>query len=412
MRVVLAPVGSRGDVQPMVALGQELVRANHTVTFCAADTFRDLAEAAGLRFVRGAADIRSIIDSVGERAGNPFTFLRLARRGLGESFEMVDAACQDADVLVGTPLSVACATIAEERRLPLLWACYFPASFPTAELPTPFYSGHARSVWFNRASWSATRLACNLSVRGLINRERARRRLPPIDDIFGHAIKAGPYLLAFDSELAPPVGDATASAYVTGYWFLESTEPLSAEVEAFLSQGERPVYVGFGSMPSDDPAKLTRTIVEAVEIVGCRALVSAGWAGLGQGLASPRLLTIGPVNHSLLLPRMEAVVHHGGAGTVAATARAGVPQIVAPHIFDQFYWSRRVHRMGLGPPPLPVRFTARQLADALLQARASRSMRERAREVGDRLQHETGTRRAVEIIEQVAGKWRRPVGRA
>jgi UDP:flavonoid glycosyltransferase YjiC (YdhE family) len=173
-------------------------------------------------------------------------------------------------------------------------------------------------------------------------------------------------------------------------------------VQTFLSDGEPPVYIGFGSMPSDDPERQTRVLADAVEIAGCRALVSAGWAGLGQGLTSPSMLTIGPVNHSLLFPRMAAVVHHGGAGTVAAAARAGVPQVVAPHIFDQFYWSRRVHEVGLGPPPLPVCFTARQLADALREALASSAIRERARGFGERLGRERGTKRAVEIIERVA----------
>jgi vancomycin aglycone glucosyltransferase len=386
----------------MAALGQELLAAGHRVTFCAPENFRDLAQGVGLRFVKGAADVQTIVQSLGERAGNPVTFLRVARQGLDESYERLDEACQDVDVLVGTPLSVACATIAEQRRLPLLWACYFPASFPTSELPTPLYSGHARRVWFNEVSWWATRVMCNLSVLDLINRQRARRKLAPIRDVFAHEGAAGPYLLAFDAELAPPIRDATVTTHPTGFWFLESNEPLPAPVEAFLSDGEPPVYIGFGSMPSDDPAGQTRILADAVEIAGCRALLSAGWAGLGQGLTSPRMLTIGPVNHSLLLPRMAAVVHHGGAGTVAAAARAGVPQIVAPHIFDQFYWSRRVHEVGLGPPPLPVRFTARQLADALVETLASRAMQERAREVGERLRRERGTRRAAEIIERVA----------
>ena len=146
------------------------------------------------------------------------------------------------------------------------------------------------------------------------------------------------------------------------------------------------MYVGFGSMTDPDPGATTRALLEALSQIGCRALISRGWAGLADGPLPEGVLAIGPVSHATLFPRLAAVVHHGGAGTTTTAARAGVPQIVVPHIFDQFYWARRVAELGLGPPaPRRSRLTAQPLAESLAATLDNEVLLERARELGERL---------------------------
>src|SRR5207248_1968448 len=128
----------------------------------------------------------------------------------------------------------------------------------------------------------------------------------------------------------------------TGSWQLDDTRPLDPGLEQFLGAGETPVYIGFGSMVDPDPEGTNAIIAEAIERVGCRAIVSSGWAGLGQREPHPRIHVIGPTPHAALFPRVAAVVHHGGAGTTHAAALAGVPQVIVPHLLDQFGWAHRI----------------------------------------------------------------------
>jgi len=405
MRVVLAPVGSRGDVQPMVALGQRLEGAGHDVTMVVAENFRPLVEGVGLSYVRGGGDVEAIVRSeVQGRLGNPFVFLNVVRGLIDEQFAALEAACEGADVLVGTLLQVAAPSVAERLAIPLLFASYFPASSPTAELPPALSNLAGGPAWLNRAAWTAQTFLVNHTLRGPVNRHRARLGLPQVDDLQRHAVERSGLLLATDAQLGPAPTDWTFKHHDTGFWYLDSPEPLPDDVEAFLAAGDPPVYIGFGSMPSVDPTGQTEVIAEACAALGCRALVSAGWANLGGGVTSSRIKTIGPVNHRLLFERVAAVVHHGGAGTTAATARAGVPQVVVPHIVDQFYWASRVEALGLGPPPIPTAFRSTALVRALRAALEDARMKSRAERMAERLRAYSGTDRAVAVLERtVAG---------
>jgi UDP:flavonoid glycosyltransferase YjiC (YdhE family) len=225
--------------------------------------------------------------------------------------------------------------------------------------------------------------------------------MPPITDIHDHVATASMAILATDAELAPPPAEWRSRVRVTGFWFLDSPEPLPADLEAFLDAGDPPVYVGFGSMPNDDPALRTEIIAEACATVSCRAVVGAGWGGLGGGRKGSHVHAVGAVNHRLLFDRVAAVVHHGGAGTTAAAARAGVPQILVPHIFDQFYWAGRVEALGLGPAPLRKRFATAELAAALRAVLGDPSMKDRSERMGHRLRKYSGADQAVALLERV-----------
>jgi UDP:flavonoid glycosyltransferase YjiC (YdhE family) len=163
-------------------------------------------------------------------------------------------------------------------------------------------------------------------------------------------------------------------------------EPLPPKLEAFLEAGPPPVYLGFGSMTDPDPARTTRCLLQALERAGLRAVVSEGWAGLGGGALPEGVLAIGPVSHAALFRRVAAVVHHGGAGTTTTAARAGAPQILVPHVLDQFWWARRVAELGLGPPGIPRRrMNAERLCEALRSLADNDLLAERAAAFGERL---------------------------
>jgi vancomycin aglycone glucosyltransferase len=161
----------------------------------------------------------------------------------------------------------------------------------------------------------------------------------------------------------------------TGAWILPGPQALPPELEAFLEAGEPPVYLGFGSMPAAE--SMSRTVVEAARAVGRRVVLSRGWAELGLTDSKPDCIAIGDVNHQVLFPRVAVAVHHGGAGTTAAAALAGIPQVTVPLFGDQFYWSRRVRDMGVGSSApagdLTAEVLARCLQDALAPSAAQRA---------------------------------------
>jgi vancomycin aglycone glucosyltransferase len=162
--------------------------------------------------------------------------------------------------------------------------------------------------------------------------------------------------------------------------------PLPEKLERYLAAGPAPVFLGFGSMADPDPAATTRRLLEAIEALGCRALISHGWAGLGEVPLPEHVMALGDVSHARLFPRVAAVVHHGGAGTTHSAARAGVPQVVIPHMLDQFYFARRVHELGVGPPAIPrKRLTVARLVETLRATLDNEQLAHRAAQLGSEL---------------------------
>ncbi|GAB4098196.1 glycosyltransferase [Sinomonas halotolerans] len=178
---------------------------------------------------------------------------------------------------------------------------------------------------------------------------------------------------------------------------------LPERVEAFLDAGEPPVYIGFGSMAGPDPEATTRACLEAAELAGVRAVIATGWGGLSEVPDSGRVLAVEHVPHTPLFPRVAAVVHHGGAGTTAAAARAGRPQVLCPFVADQPFWARRMHALGVAARPLPQRrLTADGLASRLAHAMDDAGIRARAAALGEAARAEDGVGAAVAALAQLS----------
>jgi sterol 3beta-glucosyltransferase len=198
----------------------------------------------------------------------------------------------------------------------------------------------------------------------------------------------------------PPDWDGRSVA--TGYWFLDRPDDWQPphELVEFLERDAPPVYVGFGSMPSEDAVVKTRLILEALQLSGQRGVVATGWGGLSANDLPEYVHALETAPHNWLFPRMAAVVHHGGAGTTAAGLRAGVPTVICPFFGDQPFWGRRVASLGVGPQPIAQKgLSAEKLADALLTVIGNKTMKERAAALGATIRSEDGIGRAVALIE-------------
>jgi vancomycin aglycone glucosyltransferase len=402
MRVLVAAMGSRGDVQPMLALAVALRARGHDVLVSAPPDFAAWAGELGLPFLASGRNVQEVLTEHAAAMGaNPLRILEAIRKIIAAevpgSFESTLAAARGCGAIVYAG-QFAGSSVGEKLGIPCASVVYSPTMLRSSHHP-PFVA-HQQGMprWMNALAWGASEVIINRMLRGAINVARAKLDLAPVKSVQRHVFEGWPALLACDPVVAPAPPDwDSLDVTTTGPWFYDDPSPLDAEVEAFLDAGPPPVYVGFGSMVTDEAARITRALLEGAG--GRRLLLSKGWAGIGGGNLPDTVKVVhGPMPHAKLFPRVAAVVHHGGSGTTAAALRAGAPQVLVPHIMDQFYYAYRLRSLGIAPAGIPVRkLTAARLRAALEEALALPPGPRL--EAAARLREGGGIARAVERIE-------------
>jgi vancomycin aglycone glucosyltransferase len=370
MRVLLSTIGSRGDVQPLLALALELRTLGHECRLCAPPDFRGFVEAYGVPFVPVGPPVRHAGSARQAAAGKPSpeSIRQLVADTIASQFATLGKAAVGCDIIVASAaLQYAAHSIAELRSIPYFFAAYSPVVLPSIHHAPPPLPGQLpmKEVADNRALWNQQAQHWNELFGTALNDQRAAAGLDPVTDVRTYMFTDRP-LLAADPTLAPWLAPSELQVTQTGAWMLRDQRPLSAEVEAFLVSGEPPIYFCFGSMHT--PRETSGTIIEAVRALGRRAIVLTGWADLVPVDDGPDCLSISEVNLQALFPRVAAVVHHGGAGTTTLAARAGAPQVAVPHMYDQHYFAQRIDRLGVGIAHAPTVPTADSLIVALNRA--------------------------------------------
>jgi sterol 3beta-glucosyltransferase len=306
------------------------------------------------------------------------------------------------DLVVHHPVLPIGQHLAEFLGVPAVVAQPQPALVPTREFGSAIWPGRMPGV-LNRPSYRAGMvLSAAWARRDLDRWRRDVLMLPPRpgrhDPLRAADGTPVPVLHAFSAHVVPPPADWPASAHVTGYWLLPTAPGWSPprRLAEFLETGEPTVYLGFGSMPGPDPERLAAALMAAVR----RAVVASSSLALRRLLPAGRFLVIRQAPHDWLFPRVQAVVHHGGAGTTGAAVAAGRPQVIWPFGVDQHFWARRMTGLGVAPSARPVRaLTGPALAAALDQALGDRRLAAAAAELGQRVRAEDGCGTAVAQLE-------------
>ena len=409
-------------MQPFVVLGLALQHAGHDVRLLTTREFADFVNGFGLECAPLEGDIQGLLQSDEGQAvlttRNPIKLaqgmrdlaLPLMRRGTIDAL----AACDDADLLIqsGSGAWIG-ANIQDALQLPSILA-YLQPLMPSGEhfsalMPQPPL---ALSRAINRLSsrmafdgfWQVIRPPINELRRELFN-------MPPLPrlGLFDFYFERKyPVLLPFSRHVVPISSAFHENVCTSGYWFLNDADRYEppAGLEAFLANGVPPVYFGFGSMASEDPAATTETVLKALEKTGQRGVILSGWGGLDASAMPDTVFHLKSTSHQWLFPKMAAIVHHGGAGTTAAALRSGVPSIVVPFFADQPFWARRVYDLGVGTKPIAKRrLTADKLAAAIESALSDKPMRYRARLLAEQLEAENGTQVAVQFVEKTIATW-------
>ncbi|MDJ0783648.1 MAG: glycosyltransferase [Desulfosarcinaceae bacterium] len=386
MRFILCTYGTRGDVQPILALALGLAERGHTATVAGPPEWQTWATSRGCSYVPVGGDLRPFLQRVApaHRPRPALAFRRLVMEAMVAQFEKLPRLIAAADVSVGASLCLALPSVAEALQTPYRYVGFTPQILPSKAHPCPIFRHQRGPAWLNRLGWQLNHLLQRFDLLPTLNRHRRRLALPSLRSYWRHLL--GPELiLACDSELAAVPADAHLPVTQTGYPHLEKRSPLPAEEAAFLAAGSPPLFAGFGSMSPAESQDWLPLVVAAARASGRRLVLQADPETAARYLpqnGQTDLLVRPHFRHLALFPRMAAVIHHGGAGTTATAARSGVPQIVVPHILDQFYWGERIWRRGLGPAPLQrTRLTVRRLARAIEACLHEQGHRGRARQI-------------------------------
>jgi vancomycin aglycone glucosyltransferase len=345
-RVLLSTWGSRGDVEPIMALAVRLSERGVQPRVCAPPDFAELSERAGVPLIPMGKSLRDMLH--GDKPLTPADAPQTAAGLVAMQFDTVAKAADGCDAVVASGLMPAgLRTIAETRGVPYVLVALHPCPIPSprhSPLPRPgkpFPPGETD----NRVLWDIDAERVNALYRDPLNTHRATLGLPPVQNVRDHVFTDRPWLAA-DPIMAPWPGSPNFDVVQPGAWILPDKRPLPADLAAFLDAGGPAVYVGMGSVRA--PENVARVAIDAIRTHGYRVVVGRGWADLALIDDRDDCFAVGEVNHQALFKRVAAVVHHGGAGTTTTATVAGVPQVVVPQIADQPYWASRVAHLDIG----------------------------------------------------------------
>ncbi|MEW6403132.1 MAG: glycosyltransferase [Chloroflexota bacterium] len=428
MRIAILTMGSRGDVQPFMALGAALRKAGHDVIIATHTTFEGAIRGLDLEFSPLEGDMRRLIESqsvqnVLSAGRNPISFVRrficASEPLVIKTVQDMLMACKGADAIVLAGLGFyGSYDVAEKLGIAPILAAVQPMQ-PTREFHNPFFPTAPRWLPFkgtyNRLSHIFFASLFWQLVRPLLNKARKEALdLPPASrqPVFMRIDKQHILSLwGISPTVVPKPADWAKWHKVTGYWFLDTpvTWQPSDDLIDFLNAGDPPVYVGFGSMNGVDAENLTDIVKQALERAGRRGILAIGWGAMSASKSSNDVYIVDSVPHDWLFPKMAAVIHHGGAGTTAAGFRAGVPAIIIPFTGDQFFWADRAKKLGVGLTPCSrENLTTEKLYQAIRIVLTSEDIRVRAKSLGERIRQENGLIQAVRAIENYLADISRP----
>lgn len=419
MKVLIFTLGTRGDVQPFIALAQGLQQKGHNVVVAAPHRFGDFIKSHGVTFagvdegpmrIMDGSDAGAIIEGgLKARLKQAKTMPAMFKQTLEDCWDIASkGAGRNADIIIHNGQILAGQHIAEVLHVPAVLALPLPMYVPTKEFA---WAGSAMPThlpgFLNKLTYLGMKGPEIMFGKVVEQWRQETLHLPKRKDSLNPMVTPDGHhatvLHAFSPSVIPPAKDWPKEVITTGYWNLqENPTPLPEETTAFIAAGDAPIFVGFGSMLGKNPERITQVVVEAAKRTGKRLVIGAGWGGLSVDDSSQDTVhVVRDVDYSSLFPQMAAIVHHGGAGTTGTAFASGRPQIICPFVGDQPFWAHRAYLLGVAPKPLPQqKLTADALAKAIMQT-ADSGMQDNARQLKNKLEGEHGVEKAVLTLEKL-----------
>lgn len=416
LKIAVLVVGTRGDVQPFLAVARRLQAYGHHVRLATHSNFRGFVKSAGVDFFPLGGDPRVLAGYMARNKGlipSAPGEIAIQRKQIKAIIESLLPACTEPDPISGEPFSAQAiianppayghAHVAEALGVPMHifftmpWTPTYAFPHPLARVP------QSAGYWL---SYILVDLLIWWGIRGLINEFRRNKlKLPPIAYFSSYhgSISHLPTGYMWSPHVVSKPDDWGPLVDVVGYCFLNlgSKYQPSGEFVEWIQKGSQPIYIGFGSMPLDDSNQTTTTILEALKITGQRGIIDRGWGDLGNYSNIPdNVFILEDCPHDWLFPQCSAVVHHGGAGTTATGLKAGCPTTIVPFFGDQFFWGEIIYQKGLGPAPIPIsQLTVESLTEAI-RFMLQPEVKSRAIEVAACIEKEDGVGNAVDAFHR------------
>lgn len=402
--------GTRGDVQPYVALAIELKRLGKDVRIAVTRNHEEFVRSYGIDFFSIDVDFESLnVDKnmilEAQQADNPlkmfFSFQKMKKYGV----HMVDhyyAACEGSEAIVYHPGMAIGYYAAEKMGIPSILATPFPLHKTKQQTSVILYGKVPSKPWINLLSYSILQnmlwMASDASLKPFWKEKFGHLPASYGSPFERHTDLRHPAIVSCSNCIFARPTDWNENIHQNGYWFLEEQNEFIPPMELveFLNKGEKPIYIGFGSMVNGaDTEKISKNIIDGLALTGKRAIIS-GFGNLQN--ISDTIYRIDNIPHSWLFSKVSVVCHHGGAGTSAAGFKAGIPSIIFPFALDQYAWAQKAYDLCVGPKPIPIKkLTSANFAESIRYATQEKVI-SNAKELAEKIATENGARDCAKVI--------------
>jgi len=392
MKISIVINGTRGDVQPMLALAVELINKGNEIIFCAPPENEELVKRYHCPFVAFGPNYKEIFKENARVKGGATMAPspKKMKEETAKQIELLPEILKGSELVLGVGFVLGVHTAADLLKIPYRFVIFYPVLLGPGKF----------DPIFNRLMFGFGRLMTNLVMKGFINKMRIKAGLQPIKDVWGYWM--GDYVIAAcDRELNAVREGVSFNFTQTGYMLLPSQTGLPENVKKFLNSGKPPVFVGFGSNPVGRPEQYSQIFSEVSKATNQRLIISKGWADLPDNNTSD-ILYVDEMPFELLFPGLAAIVYHGGTGTMAIAARAGIPQVAFPFMADQFENRKRIVKLGLGPDACDFKkISAKAISTAINECVKNENYKKKAQEISQKLKNANGLGLTVKLIEEL-----------
>ncbi len=418
MRVAILTLGTRGDVQPYVALAQGLINAGHSAVICTGESFKEFITKHGVEFAKADSDLMAILNTsegqaiFNHAAKHIFKTLKYVKEVLNPSFrKSLDdfwQCSQGADIIIYHPKALGAVDMALALDIPCISMPPVPITFPVKEFPNLAISPTKNlGKTLNKLSYIVVKKAEASNIKEINNFRDSTLHLPKRKAGI-YTYKRGnefiPIIYPLSKELFPDVKTWSERVYLPGFFFLENKEQkLDDKIELFIGGGVKPIVVSFSSMPLRNPEVFKNNLIEALQRTNNRAIVLTGSSGMTFNTGQ-NILAIREVPHNLLFPRAKGIIHHGGVGTMTMSLCSGRPQFIMPFSVDQPFWANRLYKMGYVLKPIKEKeLSSDVLVNVFIEMDKEENINQ-AEKIKNIIMKENGIKDAVSYIEAIYQK--------
>jgi vancomycin aglycone glucosyltransferase len=392
MKISIVIYGTRGDVQPMLALALELINAGHQVILCAPKENEELVKSYNCPFHSIGTSIKGQFEKNAKNSNSPKTqpSPKFMKQEISNQIEQLPEIIKDSDLILGVGYVLGLPTVAEYLKIPYRFVAFYPAILGASK----------NAPLFNRILWKFGKSIMNPILLSFINKKRFELKLNPIKDVWSYWM--GEHVIIAAEPALNSVQEGVDFKFTqTGYMLLAPKSGLTDEVEKFLQAGPPPIFIGFGSNPIFDKEKITNIIVEVSKSIQQRFIISKGWAGLNEIEGLNNCLFVDDVPYELLFPRLSLIVHHGGTGTATSAAIAGIPQIIFPFMADQAPNQKQFVKLGISPKtPSFKKLSAKILSEAITECLSNGKYKQKSVEISKIIKNNDGIGKTMKVIEE------------